>query len=247
VHTATMPVGFSYDAPFRVSQFTGKERDSESGLDEFGARYYASPLGRFMTPDWEARPTDVPYAHFGNPQSLNLYSYVENNPITTGDPDGHDGPGSALAEVEEVVNEVGKVVVELAPEEAEAAEEGSALGPAGAVAAASGVAIVGVSAYEYNKHFKNPGPPPAPPTPKPPTGPPPVTGRTDAAPSPEMSSKRHTHDKHFKKRPGTSPPPNYKPDREYKQPKDDKQKDREKPYHRKDRDKKDSSGEYVGG
>jgi len=31
----------------------------------------------------------VPYAHYGNPQSLNLYSYVQNNPTTTGDPDGH--------------------------------------------------------------------------------------------------------------------------------------------------------------
>lgn len=70
-------------------KFTGKERDTESGLDEFGARYYASPLGRFMTPDWAAKPTAVPYAHYGNPQSLNLYSYVNNNPTTTADPDGH--------------------------------------------------------------------------------------------------------------------------------------------------------------
>ena len=70
-------------------KFTGKERDSESGLDEFGARYYSSPLGRFMTPDWAATATAVPYANFGNPQSLNLYSYVKNNPTTFGDPDGH--------------------------------------------------------------------------------------------------------------------------------------------------------------
>lgn len=35
------------------------------------------------------KPTDVPYASFGNPQSLNLYSYVNNNPTTTRDPDGH--------------------------------------------------------------------------------------------------------------------------------------------------------------
>jgi RHS repeat-associated protein len=41
-------------------KFTGKERDSESGLDMFGARYYGSSLGRFMTPDWGAKPTDVP-------------------------------------------------------------------------------------------------------------------------------------------------------------------------------------------
>lgn len=70
-------------------KFTGKERDSESGLDMFGARYYGSSLGRFMTPDWAAKPVTVPYAHFGNPQSLNLYSYVQNNPTTVGDPDGH--------------------------------------------------------------------------------------------------------------------------------------------------------------
>jgi RHS repeat-associated protein len=70
-------------------KFTGKERDAESGLDMFGARYYGSSLGRFMTPDWAAKPTAVPYAMFGNPQSLNLYSYVNNNPTTTRDPDGH--------------------------------------------------------------------------------------------------------------------------------------------------------------
>jgi RHS repeat-associated protein len=74
-------------------KFTGKERDSESGLDMFGARYYGSSLGRFMTPDWATKPIDVPYANFGNPQSLNLYSYVNNNPTTTRDPDGH---GDAL-------------------------------------------------------------------------------------------------------------------------------------------------------
>jgi RHS repeat-associated protein len=73
-------------------KFIGKERDPESGLDDFDARFYSSPFGRFMTPDWEAKPTDVPYANFGNPQSLNLYSYVQNNPTTVGDPDGHADP-----------------------------------------------------------------------------------------------------------------------------------------------------------
>jgi len=70
-------------------KFTGKERDTESGLDMFGARYYGSSLGRFMTPDWAAKPTAVPYAYFGDPQSLNLYSYVGNNPLKRADPDGH--------------------------------------------------------------------------------------------------------------------------------------------------------------
>jgi RHS repeat-associated protein len=71
-------------------KFTGKERDTESGLDNFGARYYASTMGRFMTPDWAARPTSVPYAVFGDPQSLNLYGYVRNDPVTQADADGHD-------------------------------------------------------------------------------------------------------------------------------------------------------------
>jgi RHS repeat-associated protein len=69
--------------------FTGKERDLESGLDYFGARYYASSLGRFVTPDWAAGPATVPYAFVGDPQSLNLYSYVRNRPTVMADPDGH--------------------------------------------------------------------------------------------------------------------------------------------------------------
>jgi RHS repeat-associated protein len=73
-------------------KFTGKERDAETQLDYFGARYYSNGLGRFITPDWAAKATAVPYAHFGNPQSLTLYSYVQNNPTTMGDPDGHKLP-----------------------------------------------------------------------------------------------------------------------------------------------------------
>jgi RHS repeat-associated protein len=70
-------------------KFTGKERDSETNLDQFGARYYTSSIGRFMTPDWAARPTSVPYAVFGDPQSLNLYTYVRNDPVSRADADGH--------------------------------------------------------------------------------------------------------------------------------------------------------------
>jgi RHS repeat-associated protein len=71
-------------------KFTGKERDTESGLDSFGARYDASSLGRFMTPDWASSPEDVPYANFENPQSLNLYAYALNHPLQLVDTDGHD-------------------------------------------------------------------------------------------------------------------------------------------------------------
>jgi len=69
--------------------FTGKERDSESGNDYFGARYYASAMGRFLSPDWAAKIVPVPYAKLNNPQSLNLYAYVGNNPLSRRDPDGH--------------------------------------------------------------------------------------------------------------------------------------------------------------
>ncbi len=61
--------------------FTGKERDPESGNDYFGARYYSSVLGRFLTPDWSATPEPVPYAKLDDPQSMNLYSYARNNPL----------------------------------------------------------------------------------------------------------------------------------------------------------------------
>lgn len=69
--------------------FSGKERDVESGNDYFEARYYASTSGRFMSPDWSAKVAPVPYATMDDPQSLNLYAYVRNNPITGLDPDGH--------------------------------------------------------------------------------------------------------------------------------------------------------------
>ncbi|TAN22152.1 MAG: RHS repeat-associated core domain-containing protein [Acidobacteria bacterium] len=69
--------------------FTGKYRDGSSGLDYFGARYYDSGLGRFLTPDWSAAPEATPYVSLANPQSLNPYAYVLNNPTTATDPDGH--------------------------------------------------------------------------------------------------------------------------------------------------------------
>jgi RHS repeat-associated protein len=69
--------------------FTGKERDTESGNDYFDARYYSSAMGRFMSPDWSAVPVPIPFADITNPQTLNLYAYVQNNPLTRFDSDGH--------------------------------------------------------------------------------------------------------------------------------------------------------------
>jgi RHS repeat-associated protein len=70
-------------------KFTGKERDSETGLDYFGARYYRSSTSRWLSSDWAMSSITVPYANFGDPQTLNLYSYTRNNPMSHADADGH--------------------------------------------------------------------------------------------------------------------------------------------------------------
>jgi RHS repeat-associated protein len=76
-------------------KFTGKKRDSETGLDYFGARYYSNGLGRWISADWSSTPVPVPYADLGDPQSLNLYTYVRNIPTTRIDESGHDDSFSA--------------------------------------------------------------------------------------------------------------------------------------------------------
>jgi RHS repeat-associated protein len=83
-------------------KFTSKERDSESGLDYFLARYYSSAHGRFTSPDeFTGGPDEVfgfaatasgnPtfYADIVDPQTLNKYQYCLNNPFKYIDPDGH--------------------------------------------------------------------------------------------------------------------------------------------------------------
>ena len=67
-----------------VRQFTGKGRDTETGLDYFGARYYASQTGRFTTVD---PVLDIDQA-LVDPQRWNRYTYVRNNPFRYVDPDG---------------------------------------------------------------------------------------------------------------------------------------------------------------
>jgi len=71
---------------------TGKERDAESGLDYFGARYYGSSMGRWISADWAQKPEAVPYSKLDDPQSLNLYEYVKNNPLAKPDLDDHGCP-----------------------------------------------------------------------------------------------------------------------------------------------------------
>jgi len=83
--------GYSLCTDPTEHHFTGKERDTESGNDYFDARYYSSSMGRFMSPDWSAKEEPVPYAQLDDPQSLNLYAYVGNNPLNRVDADGHCG------------------------------------------------------------------------------------------------------------------------------------------------------------
>jgi RHS repeat-associated protein len=89
------PFGQELDKQFTANnyKFTGKERDNESGLDYFGARYYTSSMGRWTSPDWADKPEAVPYSDLSNPQSLNLYGYVNNNPLSKRDDDGHETMG----------------------------------------------------------------------------------------------------------------------------------------------------------
>ncbi len=72
-------------------KFTAKERDAETGMDYFGARYFSGPQGRFTSADWSEKPQPVPSADFSDPQTLNLYAYVRNNPLSGADPTGHCG------------------------------------------------------------------------------------------------------------------------------------------------------------
>jgi RHS repeat-associated protein len=70
-------------------KFTGKERDPETNNDDFDARYYSSAYGRFLSADWSSAPTPVPYANLTNPQTLNLYAMVSDNPESFADLNGH--------------------------------------------------------------------------------------------------------------------------------------------------------------
>ena len=73
-----------YGASDSIRQkFTSQERDTETGLDYMHARYFASAQGRFTSADSFAGSTS-------NPQSLNRYAYVGNNPVNFSDPTGHD-------------------------------------------------------------------------------------------------------------------------------------------------------------
>ena len=78
-------------------KFEGKERDTETGNDDFGARYYTWRFGRWLSADWSSVPVAVPYANLTNPQTLNLYAMVADDPESFADLDGHEAEGGPEA------------------------------------------------------------------------------------------------------------------------------------------------------
>jgi RHS repeat-associated protein len=76
-------MGFCAGGDTNRKKFTQKERDNETGLDYFEARYYASIQGRFTSPDEPLVGQDA-----SDPQTWNLYSYTSNSPLNRVDEDG---------------------------------------------------------------------------------------------------------------------------------------------------------------
>jgi RHS repeat-associated protein len=203
-----------------ASRYTGKERDTESGLDSFGARYYASTMGRMMSPDWSAESDPVPYADLNNPQSLNLYAYVGNNPLSHTDSDGHD---------EDDDEDEGEGQATLVAPAATATAE--AIGTGGPIVIAPSVTplIVGCAilcATEMGndpaeqRYLKTLGQPRVTPSPTDSQ----VNSPTMDEHTRRRGSKKKTNDKHTKPRPGRNNTkdrqnPNWRPYRDYVKPK----------------------------
>jgi RHS repeat-associated protein len=76
-------------------KFSGKERDTESGLDYFGARYYDHSLYRFLSVDPVIPKNQAMYL----PKRWNLYQYCRNNPISYIDSGGDEDKYYAYYEI----------------------------------------------------------------------------------------------------------------------------------------------------
>jgi RHS repeat-associated protein len=84
---ATLPFGVALETESTGAtnqRFTSYDRSAVTGLDYAVNRYYDSQEGRFMQVD----PLGIGALNLTNPQSLNLYAYVSNDPINFTDPTG---------------------------------------------------------------------------------------------------------------------------------------------------------------
>ena len=128
-------------------KFEGKERDQETGNDDFGARYYSNRFGRWLSADWSAVPVAVPYATLANPQTLNLYSMVGDDPETSADLDGHTDVWDVVNFVVGAVNAFASDTVGGAgrqQQDTTAGKLGAAAGDAGATIFGGTEAVAGV-------------------------------------------------------------------------------------------------------
>jgi RHS repeat-associated protein len=104
-------------------KFTGQELDEETGLYNYGARYYDPEIGRFISPDSIVQD-------YTDPQTLNRYSYCRNNPVIITDPSGN------IFIIDDIIIAAVTYVVANAAVIAEGAAIGAAIG--GASAAVTG-------------------------------------------------------------------------------------------------------------
>jgi RHS repeat-associated protein len=106
VRTSDQGYATNTQADGQRKQFGSKERDNETSLDYFGARYFSSVQGRFTSPDDFLNDT-----HVSDPQSWNLYVYVRNNPLRYIDPTGEiktNPDGSVTFDPDNVDKKTGK-------------------------------------------------------------------------------------------------------------------------------------------
>ena len=202
------------------SRCSAKERDTESGLDYFGARYFSASLGRFNSVDPENQG-----ATLTSPQLWNGYSYVGNNPFRYIDPDGKQSVEAVVKEVPiQEVDEVVRPLVESVPKKAPPTPAGpSILGVAGRAAGLllgvllSPVPTQGDEAVFIEEQRRRAEEYQAPNNA-------PVDPNFVGPPAPEAAEhtknkRKSTKDKHQKARPGQKKPPGFTPDREFVQPK----------------------------
>ena len=103
VGSRTTAMGYNA-ADSTKQKFTQKERDNESGLDYFLARYYSSAQGRFTSTD----PIALAASRLKDPQQINLYAYVRNNPLSLVDPNGEDTIETKVEEYSFTIEREGK-------------------------------------------------------------------------------------------------------------------------------------------